>query len=213
MNDKISVLVADDHPPTRAGVRAALERDGFFVCAEVADAQAAIEAARRERPAVCLLDIHMPGEGIRAAEVIGNELPDTAVVMLTVSRSDEDLFDALRAGASGYLLKDIDPARLPLALRGVLDGEAALPRRLVSLLIEEFRERRRRRRIPIVGRRSVELTDREWEVLELMRNGLTTEQIGERLFITPVTVRTHVSAILKKLHVANRDEAVRLLDR
>jgi DNA-binding NarL/FixJ family response regulator len=213
MNDKISVLVADDHPPTRAGVRAALERDGFFVCAEVADAQAAIEAARRERPAVCLLDIHMPGEGIRAAEVIGNELPDTAVVMLTVSRSDEDLFDALRAGASGYLLKDIDPARLPLALRGVLDGEAALPRRLVSLLIEEFRERRRRRRIPLVGRRSVELTDREWEVLELMRNGLTTEQIGERLFITPVTVRTHVSAILKKLHVANRDEAVQLLDR
>jgi DNA-binding NarL/FixJ family response regulator len=213
VSDKISVLVADDHPPTRAGVRAALERDGFVVCAEVADAQAAIEAARLERPAVCLLDIHMPGEGIRAAEVIGNELPDTAVVMLTVSRSDADLFDALRAGASGYLLKDIDPARLPLALRGVLDGEAALPRRLVSLLIEEFRERRRRRRIPLVGRRSVELTDREWEVLDLMRLGLTTEQIAERLFITPVTVRTHVSAILKKLHVANRDEAVRLLDR
>lgn len=213
MTDKISVLVADDHPPTRAGVRAALERDGFVVCAEVADAQAAIEAARRERPAVCLLDIHMPGEGIRAAEVIGNELPDTAVVMLTVSRSDADLFDALRAGASGYLLKDIDPARLPLALRGVLDGEAALPRRLVTLLIEEFRERRRRRRIPLMGRRSVELTDREWEVLELMRLGLSTEQIGERLFITPVTVRTHVSAILKKLHVANRDEAVQLLDR
>lgn len=213
MSEKISVLVADDHPPTRAGVRAALERDGFAVCAEVADAQAAIEAARRERPAVCLLDIHMPGEGIRAAEVIGNELPDTAVVMLTVSRSDADLFDALRAGASGYLLKDIDPARLPLALRGVLDGEAALPRRLVALLIEEFRERRRRRRVPLLGRRSVELTDREWEVLELMRLGLSTDEIGERLFITPVTVRTHVSAILKKLHVANRDEAVRLFDR
>jgi DNA-binding NarL/FixJ family response regulator len=213
VSDKISVLVADDHPPTRAGVRAALERDGFVVCAEVADAQAAIDAARRERPAVCLLDIHMPGEGIRAAEVIGNELPDTAVVMLTVSRSDADLFDALRAGASGYLLKDIDPARLPLALRGVLDGEAALPRRLVALLIEEFRERRRRRRIPLLGRRSVELTDREWEVLELMRLGLPTEQIGERLFITPVTVRTHVSAILRKLHVVNRDEAIQLLDR
>jgi DNA-binding NarL/FixJ family response regulator len=213
MSDKISVLVADDHPPTRAGVRAALERDGFVVCAEVADAQAAIEAARRERPAVCLLDIHMPGEGIRAAEVIGNELPDTAVVMLTVSRSDADLFDALRAGASGYLLKDIDPARLPIALRGVLDGEAALPRRLVALLIEEFRERRRRRRIPLRGRQAVELTDREWEVLELMRLGLSTEQIGERLFITPVTVRTHISAILKKLHVANRSEAVELLDR
>jgi DNA-binding NarL/FixJ family response regulator len=155
----------------------------------------------------------MPGNGIAAAYEITARLPETRVVMLTISDDDDDLFAALRAGAVGYLLKDIDPSRLPLALRGVLDGEAALPRRLVALLIEEFRERRRRRRIPLVGRRSVELTDREWEVLELMRLGLSTEQIAERLFITPVTVRTHVSAILKKLHVANREEAVQLLDR
>src|SRR5437016_6176431 len=113
------VLVADDHPPTRAGVRLALERGGFEVCAEVADGPSAIEAARREAPDVCLLDIHMPGDGIHAAETISRELPETAVVMLTVSRLDSDLFDALRAGASGYLLKDIDPARLPLALHGV----------------------------------------------------------------------------------------------
>jgi DNA-binding NarL/FixJ family response regulator len=110
-------------------------------------------------------------------------------------------------------LKDIDPARLPLALMGVLDGEAALPRRLVSLLIEEFRERKRRRRIPLVGRRSVELTDREWEVLELMREGASTEEIAARLFISPVTVRTHVSAILRKLHVPSREAAVELLER
>jgi DNA-binding NarL/FixJ family response regulator len=155
----------------------------------------------------------MPGDGIRAAEVIARELPETAVVMLTVSRTDSDLFDALRVGACGYLLKDIDPARLPLALHGVLEGEAALPRRLVSLLIEEFRERRRRRRILLGGRRSVELTDREWEVLELMRQGLSTEEIGTRLFISPVTVRTHVSAILRKLQVPNREAAVALLDR
>jgi DNA-binding NarL/FixJ family response regulator len=206
------VLVADDHPPTRAGVQAALERADFVVCANVADARTAVEATRRERPDVCLLDIHMPGDGIHAAETITREFPDTAVVMLTVSRTDKDLFDALRAGASGYLLKDIDPARLPLALRGVLEGEAALPRRLVSLLIEEFRERKRRRRIPLVGRRSVELTDREWEVLELMRQGLTTQEIGDRLFISPVTVRTHVSAILRKLHVSTREAAVALLD-
>lgn len=182
------------------------------MCANVGDARAAVEAARRERPDVCLLDIHMPGDGIRAAETIARELPVTAVVMLTVSRTDRDLFDALRAGASGYLLKDIDPARLPLALHGVLDGEAALPRRLVALLIEEFRERKRRRRIPLVGRRSVELTDREWEVLELMRRGLTTQEIGDRLFISPVTVRTHVSAILRKLHVPTREAAVALLE-
>jgi DNA-binding NarL/FixJ family response regulator len=179
----------------------------------VADADAAVEAARRTHPEVCLLDIHMPGDGIRAAEAIARDVPDCAIVMLTVSRSDADLFDALRVGASGYLLKDIDPQRLPLALEGVLQGEAALPRRLVTLLIEEFRERKRRRRVPLVGRRAVQLTDREWEVLELMRQGLATEQIAERLFISSVTVRTHVSAILRKLQVPSREEAVALLDR
>jgi DNA-binding NarL/FixJ family response regulator len=210
---KIRVLIADDHPPTRAGVKAALERGGFVVCAEAPDARTAIQAARREGPDVCLLDIHMPGDGIRAAETISHELPDAAVVMLTVSRTDEDLFNALRGGASGYLLKDIDPARLPLALRGVLEGEAALPRRLVALLIEEFRERKRRRRIPLVGRRAAELTDREWEVLEAMRQALTTDEIAARLFISPVTVRTHISAILRKLHVETREAAVELLER
>lgn len=213
MSVAIRVLVADDHPPTRAGVRVALEGNGFDVCAEVGDADSAIESARLERPDVCLLDINMPGDGIRAAEAISREFPDTAVVMLTVSRADDDLFDALRAGASGYLLKDIDPARLPLALRGVLEGEAALPRHLVALLIEEFRERRRRRRIPLRGRRGAELTDREWEVLELMRHGASTEEIAARLFISPVTVRTHVSAILRKLHVPTREAAIELLER
>jgi DNA-binding NarL/FixJ family response regulator len=209
----LRVVVADDHAPTREGVKLALDRGGFSICAEAADAQGAIEAAKRERPDVALLDINMPGNGIQAAQVISRDVPETAVVMLTVSRADTDLFDALRAGASGYLLKDIDPARLPQALYGVLEGEAALPRHLVALLIEEFRERRGRRRIPMLGRRSVELTDREWEVLELMREGLSTEEIGNRLFISAVTVRTHVSAILKKLRVPTRAAALELLER
>jgi DNA-binding NarL/FixJ family response regulator len=209
----LRVVVADDHAPTREGVKLALVRGGFSICAEAADAQGAIEAAKRERPDVALLDINMPGNGIQAAQVISRDVPETAVVMLTVSRADTDLFDALRAGASGYLLKDIDPARLPQALYGVLEGEAALPRHLVALLIEEFRERRGRRRIPMLGRRSVELTDREWQVLELMRVGLSTEEIGDRLFISPVTVRTHVSAILKKLRVPTRAAALELLER
>ena len=213
---KMRVLVADDHPPTRAGVRLALERGGFEVCSEAADAATAVALARRDRPDVCLLDINMPGNGIHAAEAISQELPETAVVMLTVSRTDSDLFDALRAGASGYLLKDIDPARLPLALHGVLEGEAALPRHLVALLIEEFRERKRRRRIPLRGRRSAELTDREWEVLELMRNGASTEEIASRLFISPVTVRDsrlRDPAQAARAHARSGDRAARALSK
>jgi DNA-binding NarL/FixJ family response regulator len=211
VSEPLRVVIADDHQLTRVGVRLALERGGFKVCAEADDAPSAVEAAERERPDICLLDIQMPGSGIHAAEEIARKVPDAAIVMLTVSRSDRDLFDALRVGASGYLLKDMDPERLPLALNGLLEGEAALPRHLVALVIEEFRERGRRR--PLLKKRGVVLTEREWEVLELMSQGLTTFEIADRLFIEPVTVRTHVSAILKKLHVSSRKEALQLLER
>ena len=205
------VLVADDHPPTRAGVRLALENGGFSVCAEVGDAAAAVEAAVRFRPTICLLDIHMPGNGIAAADEIGRRVPEAAVVMLTVSQGDDDLFDALEAGAIGYLLKDTSPLRLPDALRAVLRGEAALPAHLVTKVVAEFRQRRRRRRVPLPGRRPVDLTDREREVLAMMRDGLTTAEMAERLFVAPVTVRTHVAAILRKLRVPDRHAAVELL--
>ena len=169
-------------------------------------------AAERERPDVCLLDIHMPGNGISAAAQITQAHPDIAVVMLTVSRDDNDLFDALRAGALGYLLKDTDPDRLPHALQGVLEGEAALPRALVARVIDEFRERGRRRRLPLTKQKGVELTSREWEVLELMREDLSTAEIAERLFVSPVTVRSHIAAVLRKLRVPDRKAAVKLLE-
>jgi DNA-binding NarL/FixJ family response regulator len=204
-----TVVIADDHVPTRAGIRAALEEHGFEVVAETGTAAGAVEAALRERPDICLLDIHMPGNGIAAAEQIGAALPGTAIVMLTVSTTDEDLFDALKAGASGYLLKDIDPARLPKALEGVLDGEAAIPRKLAARLIDEFR-RREHHRSPL-RERGVELTAREWEVLELLQQGLKTGEIASRLFISRGTVRTHIAATVKKLRVSNRDGAIRLL--
>jgi DNA-binding NarL/FixJ family response regulator len=206
------VLLADDHAPTRAGVKGALEQAGFRVVAEASDAQGAVEAAERERPDVCLLDIQMPGNGISAAATISQKHTDTAVVMLTVSRDDNDLFDALRAGALGYLLKDTDPERLPHALKGVLEGEAALPRALVARVIDEFRDRSRRRRLPIAHNKGVELTSREWEVLDLLRENLTTGEIAERLFISQVTVRSHVAAVLKKLHVRDRKSALKLLE-
>jgi DNA-binding NarL/FixJ family response regulator len=207
----IRIVIADDHPPTRAGVRVALEDGGFTVCSEHGDATGAVRAALQERPDVCLLDVNMPGNGIAAAARIHAALPETAVVMLTVSNDNNDLFDALRAGASGYLLKDTDPARLPFALRGVLEGEAALPRALVARLIDEFRDREQRR-VSLLKRRSVELTSREWQVLELLRTGLTTGEIADQLVISRVTVRTHVSAILKKLQVGNRKAALQLFE-
>ena len=211
MSELLRVVIADDHAPTRAGVKMALEGDGCVVVAAVADGPKAVAAALEERPDVCLLDIHMPGGGIKAASQITTALPDTAVVMLTASRDDEDLFDALRAGASGYLLKDMDPDRLGAALRGVMAGEAALPRSLALKVMRQLQSPARRRLLPSKGSPVSKLTSREAEVLQLMAEGLTTEQIAQKLFIGKVTVRTHVSNVLKKLRVPDREGAVRLL--
>jgi DNA-binding NarL/FixJ family response regulator len=206
----LRVLIADDHPPTRMGVRMALEDAGMEIVAEVATGDAAVEAALRLEPDIALLDVQMPGSGIAAARSISVDAPNTAIVMLTVSRDDADLFQALAAGARGYLLKDTDPDRLAHALEGVVNGEAALPRALVMRLVDEFRlrdESDSRRRGPLA-----QLTPREWEILELLRSGLTTNQVAAQLFVTPVTVRSHVSAILRKLRVPDRAAAISLFE-
>jgi DNA-binding NarL/FixJ family response regulator len=209
----VRVLVADDHARTRAMVRNALEESGDFeVCAEARDAGSAVTAAQETDPDVCLLDINMPGSGIAAAARITAARPETAVVMLTVSRQDEDLFDALRAGASGYLLKGLDEDAIGSALRKVLDGEATLPGSLVARLIEEFRDREHRR-VALPEGPAARLTGREWDVLELMRKGASTQEISRRLFVSPTTVRSHVSSVLRKLGVANREAAISLLEK
>jgi DNA-binding NarL/FixJ family response regulator len=204
---RIRVIVADDHAPTRAGVLASLDGDGFDIVGEASNARAAVELAVAFEPDVCLLDIHMPGNGIAAAEEISKLLPNCAIVMLTYSRDDDDLFDSLRSGARGYLLKDMDPDRLGSALRGVLAGEAALPRSLVSKVLEEF-EGRSRRKLFMRAQRPTQLTSREWEIMELLREGLSTEDVATRLFVTPGTVRVHVSSVLKKLRVGDRASAI-----
>jgi DNA-binding NarL/FixJ family response regulator len=183
MGEVVHVLIADDHAPTREDVRMALEQDArFAVVAEAPDAFGAIEAAVREQPDLVLLDIHMPGGGVRATWEISARLPKAKVVMLTVSRDDRDLFAALQAGASGYLLKEMDPARLPHALADVLEGRAALPRALVARLIDQFRDRAPRRRAVVGGDLGdARLTSREWQVLDLMRKELPTSEIARRL--------------------------------
>lgn len=208
------VLVADDHAPTRADIREALEGDPRFeVCALVGDAAAAVDAAIRERPDLCVLDIMMPGNGIAAVWEITARLPETKVVMLTVSRDDDHLFAALRAGASGYLLKDTDPARLPHALADVLAGETAIPRSLVARLLGEFRDRGPRRRSLLQDETAAQLTSREWQVLELLRQDLSTAEIARKLVVSQATVRSHVAAVLRKLRVPDRESAIRLFDK
>jgi DNA-binding NarL/FixJ family response regulator len=200
------VVIADAHPPTRVGVRLALEEDGFIVCAEEDTGPGAVAAALRDPPDLCLLGVDMPGGGIAAAAAIRSQLPETQVVMLSAAESDHNLFAALEVGASGYLLKEMNPARLGRALEGVLRGEAALPRALTARLIEEFRARARQ--TSLVRPSENDLTSREWEVLDCLREGLSTRRIAEKLFITETTVRRHVGSILKKLEVPNREAAV-----
>ena len=137
---KVRVLIADDHAPTRSDVRETLEEAGVEVVAEAADGTAAIEFALRERPDVCILDVSMPHDGLVAAKTITRQLPETRVVMLTVSASEEHVLAAARAGASGYLLKGSDPSRLPFVVRAVAAGESSFPRRLMRRLVEELRE-------------------------------------------------------------------------
>jgi DNA-binding NarL/FixJ family response regulator len=211
VNTPIRVLIADDHAPTRADIRDAVEQDErFVVVAEASDGAGAVEAALRERPDLCLLDIRMPGSGIAVTRELTTRLPETKVVMITVSLDDDDLLNALRAGAAGYMLKDSNFDRLPFALMDTLNGGAAIPRRLVSKVVAEFRDHGPRRRA-VVSERGYDLTSREWEVLGLLRQGQSTSQIATRLFVSRATVRSHVAALLKKLNVPDR-EALRRLD-
>jgi two-component system, NarL family, nitrate/nitrite response regulator NarL len=205
------VLIADDHEALRRGVRLTLEAAGFRVVAECADAAASAAAALRLRPELCLLDVNMPGGGIEAATEIHRALPGTKIVMLTASAEIDDFLAALRAGASGYLLKSIDLDRLPLALLGVLRGEAVLPGPLVPHLIEAFREQAGGGREASPPPRLNGLTRRESEVLELLAFGYSTTRIASRLAVADVTVRSHIATTVRKLQVSDRDEAVRKL--
>jgi DNA-binding NarL/FixJ family response regulator len=211
--DELTVLLADDHVPTRTGVRLALEAADLRVVAEVATAGAAVAEAVRLQPDVCLLAIALPGGGIDATKQIRDALADTKIVMLTGSERDEDLFGSLRAGADGYLLASTSFSRLPHAIRGVVSGEAALPRQMTARLIREYRDRGRRPvpKLAVMGR-TIELTVREFEVLERLRKHERTVEIASQLGISEITVRRHVSAALRKLGVSSRRDAVRLLE-
>jgi DNA-binding NarL/FixJ family response regulator len=211
MTGRPRVLIADDHAATRAGVRMALERGGCDVCAEASNAGDAVRAALRERPDVCVVDLDMPGDGLRAMAGISGHLPDTPVLVLTVSSRTDDMFDALRAGASGYLLKDMDPIGLATAVHAAVAGESTIPGALAARLIDEFRHRPAGHTLTLDQNRRVKLTQREWDVLELLDEGRSTAEMASQLFLSQVTVRRHVSSLLHKLGVDSREEARRVL--
>ena len=183
-----------------------LERDERFeVCAEAADAAAAVDAAERHRPDICLLDLRMPGGGAVAAHEIAARLPETRIVMLTVSEDKRDLLASLRAGAVGFLPKSTDPRRLPAALADAAAGIAALPRSLTGVLIDELRTPLLARRRLAAGTLPTPLTSREWEILHLVSSGASDAQVARRLGISRGTVRWYVHSFLKKLNLPDRD--------
>ncbi len=209
------VLIADDHAPTRADVCRVLDHDKRFeVCAEATDAAGAVQAALREKPDVCLLDLGMPGNGMSAVWEIAARMPETKIVILTISDQEDNLFAALQAGACGYLPKTMNLNRLPDTLDGVCHGEAALPRTLMARVLERFRRREPRWRQAVgAGQAQWRLTSREWEVLDLLAQECSTAEIAERLVLSSSAVRVHIASIVRKLGVTDRDAAVELFRR
>jgi DNA-binding NarL/FixJ family response regulator len=206
----IRVLLADDQTLVRSGFRMLLERaDDIEVTGEAATGAEALERLRADRPDVVLMDIRMPVmDGLEATRRIADdpELAGVRVIVLTTFDHDEYVFDALHAGAGGFLLKDVEPDDLRHAVRVVARGEALLSPSVTRRLITEFISRpSHRRRIP-AGLE--ELTEREREVLALAAEGLTNAEIAGRLVVTPATVKTHVSRILMKLHARDRAQLV-----
>ncbi len=204
-----SVLIADDDMPHRHAVREALEAHGFVVLGEASDAAAAIGAATRLRPDICLIEIELPLEGLNAIGRIAKASPKTMIVVLSRSEHPEDVVAAFMRGASGYLLKGISGERLASTLRGAYLGEPPLSRSLVPYLVDEIRRGSIRRLTLPAG--PVTLTPREWEVGELLREGRSTTEIAERLGVSPITVRRHIGLLLRKLGAKNREAAVELL--
>lgn len=218
-DEVIRVLIADDQALFRRGLFVVLgTEDGVEVVAEAENGEDAIEKARELAPDVVLMDVRMPKvNGIEAAARIRADLPSTKILMLTVSDEEEDLYEAIKAGANGYLLKEISVEEVAEAIRAVMQGQSLISPSMASKLLSEFNSLARRaedrQQLP-----APTLTNREIEVLRLVAKGMSNREIAEELYISENTVKNHVRNILEKLHLHNRMEAViyavkeRLLD-
>jgi NarL family two-component system response regulator LiaR len=202
MSEKISVFVADDHGIVRQGLRdyIALQED-MEVVGEASDGDQAVVRIEEHTPDVVLMDLVMPGmDGIEATRRVRQIAPSTKVIVLTSFADEEQVFEAIKAGASGYLMKDIRPEELATAIRGVEAGEPMLHPEIARLMMREFRREEQ-------PRLHDQLTEREMEVLRCIARGLSNKEIAAELVISEKTVKTHVSNVLQKLHLADRTQA------
>jgi NarL family two-component system response regulator LiaR len=210
----LRAIIADDDAFVRRVIRDALEKAGVTVIAEARNGRQAVELVVYYRPDVVLMDVVMPDlDGILATRRIMKELPEQLVIVLTGTEDENDELglQAIQAGAAGFLSKDVDIDILPRALDAVWAGEAAISRKMTKTLLERFR----RERNGSAGMRPVKspLTAREWEVMDLLAAGMSTEDLADHLVLSPETVRSHIKNILRKLGVRSREDALAAVDR
>jgi len=207
----IGVVLADDQVLLRAGLRALLDAEpDLTVLGEASDGREAVELVRALRPDVVLMDIRMPGtDGLEATRLVSADpdLAGTRVIVLTTFDLDEYVFEAIRSGASGFLVKDTEPTELLRAVRAVAAGDALLSPRVTRRLIGEFATRSRPTAAAAAGRLAA-LTEREREVVALVGEGLSNDEIAARLVLSPATAKTHVSRAMVKLHLRDRAQVV-----
>jgi two-component system nitrate/nitrite response regulator NarL len=200
------VLLVDDHEIYRAGLRGLLEEAGIDIVGEAANGEAALALVEQKHPSVVIMDLNMPGMGgIEAARQIATLAPLTRVIMLTVSSAAPDITDAVVAGACGYLLKSATTQEIVAGITAAARGDALLSPSVAAKLLERVREAPAPPTVPDPA--SASLTDREMEVLRLLSSGMDNAEIGRTLFISPSTVKNHISSILLKLQIENRIQA------
>jgi DNA-binding NarL/FixJ family response regulator len=201
---RLRVLIVDDHTLFRTGLRNLLEDEGFEV-AEARSGELALQAAAARRPDVVLMDLNMPGiSGVEATRRLTELAPATPVVMLTVSADDRDVVDAVRAGACGYLLKDASIEEIADSIRAVASGDSWVAPRVAGTLLAHVRGASEPEPAAAL---EVELTERETQILRLIAEGKENAEIGAELYISPRTVKNHVSSLLAKLQIDNRIQA------
>lgn len=204
MTEKIKILLADDHNVLRQGIAQILEEQADMqVVAQADNGKDAVVLARQKKPDIVLLDINMPGmDGIEATRKIISDSSNTAIIILTMYRRDDYVFETIKAGASGYLLKEVELDELLSAIRAVAEGEAVIDPAIAVRLLEEFREPQETRKPD-----KSELSSRDLSILQLIGQGLPNQEIADRLFISEKTVRNRLSMIFHQLHLKNRTEA------